>query len=130
MALRILALLQSICLMSSRRLLLVWLIFFMVGIKRLPILGTISGKTVKFFFLIMRRPRNSPLFPYPPLFRSAVDALGGALATVLVERRGDDLADGRAVEPLVHDPELLGDPRFKHDTAGGGLDDPAVVRDL
>src|SRR5206468_7662439 len=34
-------------LMSSLMLLLVWLIFFMVLIKLLPILGTISGKTVK-----------------------------------------------------------------------------------
>src|SRR5215472_2562910 len=47
MALVILALLQRIFLMSSVMLLLVWLIFFMVLIKLLPILGTISGKTVK-----------------------------------------------------------------------------------
>src|SRR6266849_927479 len=51
MALLILALLQRIFLMSSLMLLLVWLIFFMVLIKLLPILGTISGKTVK---LILR----------------------------------------------------------------------------
>src|SRR5205807_699306 len=37
--------LQRIFLMSSLMLLLVWLIFFMVLIKLLPILGTISGKT-------------------------------------------------------------------------------------
>src|SRR5437773_4586717 len=43
MALLILALLQRIFLMSSLMLLLVWLIFFMVLIKLLPILGTISG---------------------------------------------------------------------------------------
>src|SRR5438046_5674673 len=47
MALLILALLQRIFLMSSLMLLLVWLIFFMVLIKLLPILGTISGKTVR-----------------------------------------------------------------------------------
>src|SRR5437016_6391394 len=47
MALLILALLQRIFLMSSLMLLLVWLIFFMVLIKLLSILGTISGKTVK-----------------------------------------------------------------------------------
>src|SRR5258708_35484325 len=47
MALLILALLQRIFLMSSLMLLLVWLIFFMELIKLLPILGTISGKTVK-----------------------------------------------------------------------------------
>src|SRR5438876_804121 len=44
MALLILALLQRIFLMSSLMLLLVWLIFFMVLIKLLPILGTISGE--------------------------------------------------------------------------------------
>src|SRR5207247_3010072 len=53
MALLILALLQSIFLMSSLMLLLVWLIFFMVLIKLLPILGTISGKTVKLMVLAL-----------------------------------------------------------------------------
>src|SRR5256885_16893934 len=47
MALLILALLQRIFLMSSLMLLVVWLIFFMVLIKLLAILGTISGRTVK-----------------------------------------------------------------------------------
>src|SRR5258708_1931937 len=42
---------QRIFLMSSLMLLLVWLIFFMVLIKLLPILGTISGKTVKLMVL-------------------------------------------------------------------------------
>src|SRR5204862_7612400 len=41
-------------LMSSLMLLLVWLIFFMVLIKLLPILGTISGKTVKLMVLATR----------------------------------------------------------------------------
>src|SRR4051812_49555828 len=49
----ILALLQRIFLMSSLMLLLVWLIFFMVLIKLLPILGTISGKTVKLMVLAL-----------------------------------------------------------------------------
>src|SRR5205085_11927010 len=53
MALFILALLQRIFLMSSLMLLLVWLIFFMVLIKLLPILGTISGKTVKLMVLAL-----------------------------------------------------------------------------
>src|SRR5260221_12493267 len=53
MALLILALLQRIFLMSSLMLLLVWLIFFMVLIKLLPILGTISGKTVKLLVLAL-----------------------------------------------------------------------------
>src|SRR5438046_3153655 len=62
MALLILALLQRIFLMSSLMLLLVWLIFFMVLIKLLPILGTISGKTVKlmvFFLVIMKAVANT-----------------------------------------------------------------------
>src|SRR5947209_15611688 len=49
----LLALLQRIFLMSSLMLLLVWLIFFMVLIKLLPILGTISGKTVKLMVLAL-----------------------------------------------------------------------------
>src|SRR5882724_12409974 len=53
MALLILALLQRIFLMSSLMLLLVWLIFFMGLIKLLPILGTISGKTVKLMVLAL-----------------------------------------------------------------------------
>src|SRR4051812_34931704 len=53
MALLILALLLRIFLMSSLMLLLVWLIFFMVLIKLLPILGTISGKTVKLMVLAL-----------------------------------------------------------------------------
>src|SRR5262249_3986491 len=53
MALLILALLQRIFLMSSLMLLLVWVIFFMVLIKLLPILGTISGKTVKLMVLAL-----------------------------------------------------------------------------
>src|SRR5207302_11472214 len=53
MALLILALLERIFLMSSLMLLLVWLRFFMVLIKLLPILGTISGKTVKLMVLAL-----------------------------------------------------------------------------
>src|SRR5438034_1387579 len=51
MARLILALLQRIYLMSSLMLLLVWLIFFMVLIKLLPILGIISGKIVELMVL-------------------------------------------------------------------------------
>src|SRR2546421_638884 len=61
MALLILALLQRIFLMSSLMLLLVWLIFFMVLIKLLPILGTISGKAVKlnvFGFILLGNNRQ------------------------------------------------------------------------
>src|SRR5688500_20264432 len=66
MALLILALLQRIFLMSSLMVLLVRLIFFMVLIKLLPIVGTISGKTVKLMILALiclgnnRQDRHSP----------------------------------------------------------------------
>src|SRR5260370_37696650 len=65
MALLILALLQRIFLMSSLMLLLAWLIFFMVLITLLPILGTISGKTVKLMLLALiclgnNRPESHP----------------------------------------------------------------------
>src|SRR5712671_2949687 len=62
MALLILALLQRIFLMSSLMLLLVWLIFFMVLIKLLPILGTISGKTVKLMVLALIPSRSEERF--------------------------------------------------------------------
>src|SRR5438876_1205243 len=78
MALLILALLQRIFLMSSLMLLLVWLIFFMVLIKLLPILGTISGKTVKLMVLALiclGNNRQEHSFPAEPLFRSlAIDS--------------------------------------------------------
>src|SRR6476661_3310721 len=53
MALLILALLQRIFLMSSLMLLLLWMIFFMVLINLLPLLGTISLKTVKLMVEIL-----------------------------------------------------------------------------
>src|SRR5262245_43772029 len=53
MALLILELMQIIFIMSSLMLLLVWLILFMVLIKLLPILGTISGNTVKLMLLAL-----------------------------------------------------------------------------
>src|SRR2546423_14098796 len=66
MALLILALLQRIFLMSSLMLLLVWLIFFMVLIKLLPLLGTISGKTVKVMVLALICLGNFCLVLHPP----------------------------------------------------------------
>src|SRR5690606_10214742 len=53
MALLILALLQRIFLMSSLVLLLAWLIFFMVLIKLLPLLGTVSGTAVMLMLLAL-----------------------------------------------------------------------------
>src|SRR5260221_11853870 len=66
MALLTLALLQRIFLMSSLMLLLVWLIFFMVLIKLLPILGTISGKTVKLMGLALICLGNNRQDCHPP----------------------------------------------------------------
>src|SRR5204862_3893339 len=66
MALLILALLQRIFLMSSLMLLLVWLIFFMVLIKLLPILGTISGKTVQLMVLALICLGNNHQDCHPP----------------------------------------------------------------
>src|SRR5262245_53601468 len=53
LAMMLMELTKLIFLMSSLMLLLVWLIFFMVLIKLLPILGTISGKTVKLMVLAL-----------------------------------------------------------------------------
>src|SRR5207253_11099547 len=66
MALLILALLQRIFLMSSLMLLLVWLIFFMVLINLLPILGTISGKTVKIMIFALICLGNNRQDWHPP----------------------------------------------------------------
>src|SRR5258708_32769239 len=66
MSLLILALLQRIFLMSSLMLLLVWLIFFMVLIKLLPILGTIPGKTVKLMVLALICLGNNRQDRHPP----------------------------------------------------------------
>src|SRR5262252_11250542 len=66
MALLILALLQSIFLMSSLMLLLVWLIFFMVLINLLPILGTIPGKPVKLMVFALICLGNNRQDCHPP----------------------------------------------------------------
>src|SRR5262249_61545149 len=66
MALLILALLQRIFLMSSLMLLLVWVVFFMVLIKLFPILGTISGKTVKLMVLALICLANNRQDWHPP----------------------------------------------------------------
>src|SRR5438045_5875470 len=66
MALLILALLQRTFLMSSLTLLLVWLIFSMVLIQLLPILGTISGKTVKLMVLALICLGNNRQDLHPP----------------------------------------------------------------
>src|SRR5207237_4282062 len=96
MALLILALLQRIFLMSSLMLLLVWLIFFRVLIKLLPILGTISGKTVKLMVLARSEERVSrnaePLLPSIKLRKgsskiitSILSFIDGRLATNAIQ---------------------------------------------
>src|SRR5258707_15256897 len=66
MAFLILALLQRIFLMSSLMLVLVWVIFFMELIKLLPILGTISVKTVKLMVLALICLGNNSQDSHPP----------------------------------------------------------------
>src|SRR5258707_14144292 len=85
MALLILALLQRIFLMSSLMLLLVWLIFFMVLIKLLPILGTISGNTVKLMVLALICLGNNRQDWHPPYCMfSCLQILGAFLWLVLI----------------------------------------------
>src|SRR5256885_13451052 len=54
-----------------------------------------------FFFLMIRRPRSSPLFPYPPLFRSSarVALPPLRLASLVGGRR--ELALGQSVHAVV-----------------------------
>src|SRR5256714_1101964 len=85
MALLILALLQRIFLMSSLMLLLVWLIFFMVLIKLLPILGTISGKAVKLIVLaLICLGNNRQDWPPPNCMFSWLQILEAFLLFVLI----------------------------------------------
>src|SRR5437588_5702655 len=60
-----------------------------------------------FFFLMIRRPPRSTLFPYTTLFRSArrmIDAWDGRVALVIFESRAEVVApltsDGEAVDAL------------------------------
>src|SRR2546430_15469288 len=85
MALLILALLQRIFLMSSLMMLLVWLIFFMVLIVVLPILGTISGKTVKLMVLaLICLGNNRQDCPPPTCMFSCLEILEAFLWLVLI----------------------------------------------
>src|SRR5256885_14642656 len=85
MALLILALLQRIFLMSSLMLLLVRLIFFMVLLKLLPILGTISGKTVKLMVLALICLGNKRRdYPPPNCMFSRPQSLGAFFWFVLL----------------------------------------------
>src|SRR5262249_60128071 len=85
MALLILALLQRTFLMSSLMLLLVWSIFFMVLIKLLPILGTISGKTVNRMVLALICLGNNRQYRHPPnCMFSCLQILEAFLCFVLI----------------------------------------------
>src|SRR5438270_13743888 len=85
MALLILALLQRIFLMSSLMLLLVWLIFFMVLIKPLPILGTTSGKTVQLMvFALICLGNNRQDWHPPTCMFSCLQILEAFLWLVLI----------------------------------------------
>src|SRR5260370_34051553 len=85
MALLILALLQRIFLMSSLALLLAWLIFALVVIKLLPILGTISGKTVKLMVLALICLGNNRQERHPPnCMLSCLQSLEAFLWVVLI----------------------------------------------
>src|SRR5437899_8826347 len=53
-----------------------------------------------FFFLILRRPPRSTLFPYTTLFRSRVRYLGHALADLAMDRH---VVDGRVPRSPEHD---------------------------
>src|SRR5207245_11417960 len=71
---------------SSLMLLLVWLIFFMVLIKLLPILGTISGKTVKLMVLALI-PSALPSFQKRSEERFSRNAETDLVCRVLVEKK-------------------------------------------
>src|SRR4051794_18429803 len=91
MALLILALLQRIFLMSSLMLLLVWLIFFMVLIKLLPILGTIAVRYTQDAFS-----RSGWLWPVDakgePLKATSYMAVGFYVAKYVNKKSDMDLA--------------------------------------
>src|SRR5712664_4367836 len=62
-----------------------------------------------FFFLMIRRPPRSTLFPYTTLFRSAVAALGNRRGAIVAidPRNGAILA---SVSWPQYDPNLISDP--------------------
>src|SRR2546421_12870815 len=92
MALLILALLQRIFLMSSLMLLLEWLIALMVLIKLLPILGTISGKTVNLMVLDLICLGNTRQDCHPPnCMLSCLQLFEAFLLVVLIALQNNPL---------------------------------------
>src|SRR3712207_8272594 len=65
-------------------------------------MSVIGACSVRFFFLMIRRPPRSTLFPYTTLFRSAgdVDRVLGRSAVHLL--RGQDAAAGDERRGVVH----------------------------
>src|SRR5256885_6800640 len=47
---------------------------------------TVKNDKPTFFFLMIRRPPRSTLFPYTTLFRSACDAINESLLSTIIER--------------------------------------------
>src|SRR5215831_3767997 len=69
--------------MCSRKSLAIWMASAFVLAFRMA-----KPPTPSFFFLMIRRPPRSTLFPYTTLFRSMKDAVAGARPDVRAERRG------------------------------------------
>src|SRR2546427_7211897 len=71
---------------------------------------------VVFFFLMIRRPPRSTLFPYTTLFRSVLG---------LKESVVDKIVSGLEAERILDFPTS---PRIKHGMAGGESRHPALIR--
>src|SRR5258706_6238727 len=65
-----------------------------------------SGKAVVFFFLMIRRPPRSTLFPYTTLFRSRVDREVGGIRGVDRRVEHDLAAAARTARSEEHTSEL------------------------
>src|SRR3712207_9273924 len=61
-----------------------------------------ARRTDAFFFLMIRRPPRSTLFPYTTLFRSSRAAHGHRALAQRRERGGPQVAGGREDDVLVH----------------------------
>src|SRR2546429_3333164 len=64
-------------------------------------LSCLVTTTSTFFFLMIRRPPRSTLFPYTTLFRSPARAPGNPAGTACARRPGQRTPDGRAHRPAA-----------------------------
>src|SRR3989442_8620579 len=73
----------------------------------------LADASIFFFFLMIRRPPRSTLFPYTTLFRS-VDGVGITAPRHFsqVERRGHGMAEGHTVRSEEHTSELQSRPHL------------------